>query len=345
MAIGVTGEPPAPRGERVRRRRSLLAHIGADEDCRRGTAESATSASSACRTETSCSDEASLSEPAMYGERRGSFSHHHLQHHLQRTNRRETNGFGNATMKQIEIEESLKRVPVSLYSPRDGLSRSQRSCQSQQQCQDQTNLLHASGGKSLTRQRRQGPRKFVRRFSQEGHANTGGTSQPETSRACNLVIVSNSLLQSIRDCLSERLDHEVLIDQRITVHTDRARARYWGGNTKGALLSMKKIKKLEVQQTNIAAAITHLRTAEAEVMIMVEKAEYNSLAYGDGGGGSNSGLLATAKRSPLAGELAQYSGINDDVERIMSRENSTESLSEEGLLADLTHMTETLVTI
>lgn len=160
----------------------------------------------------------------------------------------------------------------------------------------------------------------------------------------DLINRSNDLLEDVRKALIERTKDRGTIQQSLEVHTDRATARFMAGNTSGALMSIKKIKTLEAQKTNLAAALCHLQAAEDDLIDIADRSTGLFVAQfkqgiESGTAGSRSPDFFTQHLS-LSVDLAQFECILDDVDKIITTETEPypSSLSEEELLSVLKNM-------
>ena len=188
-----------------------------------------------------------------------------------------------------------------------------------------------------------------RRFSQDGaspfgdHAHTSATVPPPSF--VDIVLTSDLLLQEVRASMALRKTQEAILQQSIRVHDDRAHARFLSGNRAGALISVKRTLKLEARQSQLEEAIRYLKSVEKEIVRIADKAtqissSLDGIDHDRGTSNKEAHSFLSTKHLSLSVDLAQFSNISEDVEKILSRENdslanSRVAYSEEDLLERL----------
>jgi hypothetical protein len=149
------------------------------------------------------------------------------------------------------------------------------------------------------------------------------------------------VLQGIREAMNTRSEQERELSVAIEIHMDRAKARYQSVNSTGAVLSMRKIKRLQTEKKGVSEAIEYLGLHEVQLLKHINKATtVSSLNESSSSNGNGADALASLYSS-MALELSQFNGYATEVEKLISSNSDTEAtLKDEELLAELTCITE-----
>ena len=91
----------------------------------------------------------------------------------------------------------------------------------------------------------------------------GGNASSNNKRT--VLDAIKEILESIRQVIEAHTTREGDINKKIALQLERARARRAAGNTTGAVLSMRNIKRFQVELLKLAEAIDLLETYESEL--------------------------------------------------------------------------------
>ena len=131
---------------------------------------------------------------------------------------------------------------------------------------------------------------------------------------------ARSLLTDVRKRIQEQKKHEQELITSITRHTELALARSSGV---GALISMKKVKKQQLELGRVASAIGYLETHELDLMADIEEAKQQNLEKG--------------KNNHKDYEWPVYEDFESELEYMLAPASEKESLAwtDDELLHDL----------
>jgi hypothetical protein len=132
----------------------------------------------------------------------------------------------------------------------------------------------------------------------------------------------------------------MLYSVAVELHMDRAKARYQSVNSRGAVLSMRKIKRLEADKKGVSEAIEYLGWQEVKLLKHISNAKTVSSLNESSSSNANGEDPMASLYSSLT-RLSQFNGYAAEVEKIISKSSDTRAtLKDEDLLAELTCMTE-----
>ena len=141
---------------------------------------------------------------------------------------------------------------------------------------------------------------------------------------------SQDVLHRIQDSIVRYIRHETDLRKSKLVHLDRAKARYHSANQTGAVLSMKRMKRLLREQTRVLYVIGYLRTLETELLQLIgtttttnNNNNNNDNAAADHGDATPP--LAIFSSSSLLASLLRFQNFPEQVERILNNHNHNPS--------------------
>ena len=141
------------------------------------------------------------------------------------------------------------------------------------------------------------------------------------------------LIESMRRCMDSLAEQERDIRKGLRAHSDKAKARLECNNTQGAILSMRKVHKLQIDQEKVLAALAYLRTLEVELEECIRESTKTSRG--------RERLLG--RRFSTCSSLCKFSSFEQQVQLIMcdgiEQYDKSALLSDEELLSELNAQT------
>jgi hypothetical protein len=146
---------------------------------------------------------------------------------------------------------------------------------------------------------------------------------------------SQELLNEIQDALEMHTAKEKVTNKAYTFHLDRARGRFEGHNSAGALISMRKLKQVEREYDHVNDAIQFFSFRNLELVRFVKEIQTTKKQMADHDEMDDDTLYST-----LAVQCAHLCESLTDIKSVLEEPNIEISSNAEDLLKDLSVLLE-----
>ena len=146
------------------------------------------------------------------------------------------------------------------------------------------------------------------------------------------------LLRLIRHGIATHIMEQEAVVNDITVHMDRSKARLASQNSIGAVISVRKVKRLQFRQIKLTEALQFLCSQEESLQTRIEETKATVALRGFS---STRQLYSSSSPDDTTKfDLSAYRDVSKQVQQILSAQgNEDESQRSEDLLEELSSMT------
>ena len=135
---------------------------------------------------------------------------------------------------------------------------------------------------------------------------------------------AKEILVRIQRIIDEQREREETLNKCIKTHQDLAKARHKNDNEMGAIMSVRKIKKLEAERTRVVHALDVALGASVEIEAAISRAKSKAIAERD----SNKSLWFLV-------EIGEQAQVFKEVDRILHTDIELDTISHEEALQQL----------